>query len=70
MNRASDRETRIVALEGRVHEIFQRLEDLTTGHERMSQDVKQLQRAQGLMVGAIRRLSRELGAQREKYPLE
>jgi DNA anti-recombination protein RmuC len=60
----------MLALEERVHEIFLRLEDLTTRHERISEDVKQLQRAQGLIVGSIQRLSQELGAQREQYPLK
>lgn len=70
MNRTSDREARVVALEEKVHDIFQRLEELTTDHERMRQDIAQVQEAQRLMVKSIRRFSQELGAQREKYPLE
>ena len=70
MNRASDRETHLVALEERVHEIMQRLEEVMAGQERTAQVVTQLRASRDLVTNAVLKLSRELGAQRERYPLE
>jgi N-formylglutamate amidohydrolase len=62
MNRASDRETRLVALERQVHEILQSLEN-------MAADIHQLRESRDLIVDTLLKFNRELGAQREKYPL-
>lgn len=70
MNRASDREARLVVIEERVHEVMQRLEELMADQERTAQAVTQLRASRDLTTDAILKLSRELGAQREKYPLE
>ena len=70
MNRPSDREARLVALEEKVHEVQQNLEVVSARQDDLAKVMIQIRDAQGLIVGAIRRLSRELGAQREKYPLD
>lgn len=69
MNRTSDREARVVALEEKVHEVQQNLEIISARQDDLAKAMIQMREAQGLIVGAIRKLSRELGAQRERYPL-
>lgn len=69
MNRASDREARLVALEERVHELLQRIEVVSGRQDATAQDVTQMRELQAHMARSILKLNRELGAQREKYPL-
>lgn len=63
MNRASDRETRLVTLEEQVRDILQQLDGF-------SEAINQLRESRDLMTRALLKLSRELGAQRKRYPLE
>jgi septation ring formation regulator EzrA len=69
MNRASDRETRLVAVEERLHEVLQHLENLTVQQQDMARKVDQLQETQAYVARSILKLNREIGAQREKYPV-
>jgi hypothetical protein len=62
MNRTSDRETRLAALEARIQEIAERQELLFADMARMG-------RTQASIARSVLKLNRELGAQREKYPL-
>ena len=69
MNRPSYREARLVALEEKVHEVQQNLEVISARQDDLAKVMIQMRDSQGLIVGAIRKLSSEVGAQREKYPL-
>lgn len=69
MNRASDRETRLVAVEERLYEVLQHLESLTVQQQDITRKVDQLQKTQAYLARSVLKLNRELGAQREKYPL-
>lgn len=69
MNRASDRETRLVALEEQMHEVLRHLEEFTEGQKEIRRDINQMRELQGHMSRAILKLNRELSAQREKYPI-
>lgn len=69
MNRASDREARLVALEERVHELLQRIEVVSARQDATAQDVAQIRELQAHAAQSILKLNRELGAQREKYPV-
>lgn len=66
MNRLSDREMRIVAIEAQVREI----RNLSERIDVVAAEVARMREAQILTVAAIQKLSRELGAQRERYPLD
>jgi len=57
---------RIAAVEAQVREI----RDLSARIDVVAAEMAQMREAQILIVAAIQRLSRELGAQRERYPLE
>lgn len=70
MNRTSDREARLVALEEKVHEVQQNLEVVSARQDDLAKVMIQIRDAQGFIVGAILKFSRELGAQRERYPLD
>jgi hypothetical protein len=63
MNRSSNRETRLVALEERMRSVEETLEVLTANARRLNE-------RQDLLTSAILKLNRELGAQRAKYPLD
>jgi hypothetical protein len=63
MNRTSDRETRLVALETRIQEIADRQDILAARMDRVDE-------LQIRMASILLKLNRELGAQRERYPLE
>jgi hypothetical protein len=63
MNRTSDREARLVALGGQIRVIREAQEVLATRVDRI--DDLQIR-----MASILLKLNRELGAQREKYPLE
>ena len=63
VNRASDRETRLVALESQIRDIAGLHEAIYTRMDLIDERLDRL-------TGAILKLSRELGVQREKYPLE
>ena len=63
MNRTSDRDARLVVLEEQIREIRERQEVLVTRVDRI--DDLQIR-----MASILLKLNRELGAQREKYPLD
>ena len=63
MNRTSDRETRLVALETRIQEVADRQDILAARMDRVDE-------LQIRMASILLKLNRELGAQRERYPLE
>lgn len=63
MNRSSDREMRLVAIEGQVREIRELQEDLATKVDRINERLD-------LLTSAVLKLSHELGAQRARYPLD
>ena len=62
MNRASGREVRLVAMEEQIRGILQQLDEFSAA-------INQLRESRDLTTRALLKLSRELGAQREKYPL-
>ncbi len=70
MDRASDRETRLVALEEQMREVLEHLRMLAAGQREIAQETAQLRQSRDLVIGSVLKLNRELGAQREKYPLE
>ena len=63
MNRTSDRDARLVVLEEQIREIRERQEVLVTRVDRI--DDLQIR-----MASILLKLNCELGAQREKYPLD
>jgi hypothetical protein len=63
MNRTSDRETRLVALETRIQAIADRQDILAARMDRVDE-------LQIRMASILLKLNRELSAQRERYPLE
>jgi len=69
MNRASDREARLVVLEERMHELLQRIEVVSARQDATAQDVTQIRELQAHVARSILKLNRELGTQREKYPV-
>lgn len=70
MDRASDRETRLVALEEQMREVLEHLRTLTAGQREIAQESALSRQSRDLVIGAVLKLNRELGAQRERYPLE
>ena len=62
MNRSSNRETRLVALETQVQDIDKRQEIMVARMDRIDERLD-------LLTNAVLKLSRELGAQRDRYPL-
>jgi septation ring formation regulator EzrA len=69
MNRASDHETRLVALEEQMLEVLRHLEELTEGQKEIRRDINQMRELQVHMSRAILKFNREISAQRERYPL-
>lgn len=69
MNRASDRDMRIAAVEGKTSDLMERLEVVSVRQDTLIEEVARLKKAHDLMADAIFKQSRELGAQRGKYPL-
>lgn len=63
MNRTSDRETRLVVLEEQIREIREAQAEVFARLDRI--DDLQIR-----MASILLKINRELGAQREKYPLE
>lgn len=63
MNRASDREIRLAALETQVRDIKERQEIMASRMDRIDERLN-------LLTSAVLKLSREFGAQRERYPLD
>ncbi len=63
MNRASDRDVRLAALEAQMKEVLERQEIFAANLERINGSLAHVARM-------VRKLSQELGAQRERYPLD
>jgi septation ring formation regulator EzrA len=69
MNRASDRETRLAALEGQVHDILRHLEVILARQDDTAKELARMRDIQAHTARSTLKLNRELSAQREKYPL-
>jgi Tfp pilus assembly protein PilO len=62
MNRASDRDTRLAALEAQMKDVLERQEIFAANLERINGSLAHVARM-------VLKLNRELGAQRQKYPV-
>ena len=70
MNRFSGRDIRMAALEAQARETVERLDVMADQQAALMADMAHVKRMQDRVIQAVLKLSRELGAQRERYPLD